>query len=456
MRPTYTTAPQTTPKRAAIHTLGCRLNHAETQSIAEQLIAAGYILVPFDAPADLGILHTCTVTHAADAKSRKMLRGFIRRNPGALTAVIGCSAQMQANSYAAIPGVSLIIGNEEKLNLLDYLPDTPTEVPRIVKNRMDKADFTLPSAGTAPLLSCRANLKIQDGCDFMCSFCIIPFARGRARSRALPDLLAEAHRLTARGAKEIILTGVNIGTYAWEGKSLLHIIEALNRLPDLQRIRISSIEPGTIPPDLLAWMADPRHKLVPHLHVPVQSGSNTILAAMRRRYSREVILDLLHDAAERVPDIGIGTDIIVGFPGETENDFDATATLLREAPVAFGHLFLYSTRAGTAAARLPNRVPPTVAHERSRQLHALLAEKTRRFQERHLGTTQEVLFDTATDHGAFEGYTRNYLRVRSDSPGIQRNTLVNIRLHAIADARMLGTSPTPLPHGGVEHPSPRA
>lgn len=447
--------PQNTQKHAAIHTLGCRLNHAETQLLADKLAAAGYTLVPFGAPAELGIIHTCTVTHAADVKSRKAIRGFIRKNPNAHAAVIGCSAQMQANAYAAIPGLSLIIGTEEKLNLLDHLPETKPSAPKIIRNRVNRADFAIAASGVAPLLSCRANLKIQDGCDNMCSFCIIPFARGRARSRALPDLLDEARCLVARGAKEIILTGVNIGAYTWERKTLLHVIEALNDLPGLARIRISSIEPGTIPCDIFSWMADPQHKLVPHLHVPVQSGADAILAAMRRRYTREDFLALVHAAAARVPGIAIGTDLIVGFPGETDADFEDTERLLCEAPISFAHLFLYSSRTGTAAARLAHHVPPKVARTRSQRLHNRTAEKTRKFQHRFLGTIQEVLFDTDLENGLFEGYTPNYLRVRASAPGLHRNALRNIHLESLDGSCILGTDPV-LPRKSLDQSPARA
>ena len=312
-------------KRAAIHTLGCRLNQSETAVLAGQLAEAGYDIVPFGEAADLGIVHTCTVTREADTKSRKMVRQFIRKNPNAYMAVIGCYAQMGTKALSEIDGVDLIVGNEEKLNLLDYVAAGKSGAPVIVRDKMDRDDFTLPELPEhAAATTRRANLKIQDGCDFMCSFCIIPFARGRSRSRELSDLLAEARTLVARGAKELVLTGVNIGTYCWRERTILDVVEGLNALPGLARIRISSIEPTTIPPELFDWMVDAQHALTPYLHIPLQAGSDRVLAAMGRKYSRAAFLDYVHGARASIPGIGIGTDILVGFPGETADEFDET------------------------------------------------------------------------------------------------------------------------------------
>jgi threonylcarbamoyladenosine tRNA methylthiotransferase MtaB len=255
-------------KRASVHTLGCRLNQSESAILEEKLREDGYTLVPFGEPADLAIVNTCTVTNEADTKSRKLVRQFIRNNPGAYTAVIGCYAQMGANTLATIPGVDLIIGNQEKLNVLDYVKAGKNEQALIIRDRIDRDDFLIDFGHEATPLSRRANLKVQDGCDFMCSFCLIPFARGRARAREWDNLLSEARSLVERGAKEIILTGVNIGTYALENRSILHIVDALNTIDGLDRIRISSIEPTTIPGELFDRMNDPDHALLPYLHIP--------------------------------------------------------------------------------------------------------------------------------------------------------------------------------------------
>ncbi|HPO17198.1 MAG TPA: tRNA (N(6)-L-threonylcarbamoyladenosine(37)-C(2))-methylthiotransferase MtaB [Candidatus Hydrogenedentes bacterium] len=411
--------------RASIHTLGCRLNQAESSLLAEYLADAGYELVPFGEPADLGIIHTCTVTREADAKSRKLIRQFIRSNPDAFTAVIGCYSQLAAETIARIPGVDLILGNQEKLHLLDYLQPQKNPTPKIVCSKIPREDFSLdvPSTANRPsFLRRRANLKIQDGCNFMCSFCIIPFARGRVRSREISNLLDEARELIRRGAKEIVLTGVNLGTYAYNEKNIYDVAAALGELPGLQRIRISSIEPTTIPEKLFELMNDPAHPLVPFLHIPAQSGSNHILTAMKRNYTREEFLEFIQLAHDSVPGIGIGTDLMVGFPGESEEDFEQSAQLLQESPIFFAHIFKYSERPATPACRIAEKIPPTVAHQRSMKLHHIRTEKTRQFHRAHLGKTLDVLFEESSQ-GHWTGYTGNYIRIGVSSPENLENQL---------------------------------
>ena len=257
------------PRRASLQTLGCRLNQYETNSIRDQLEAAGYTIVSFDAEADLTVINTCTVTNAADAKSRNAIRRFTRRNPSAVTVVVGCYSQVGYKAIAEIPGVDYIIGNNDKLNLLDYLGDEKVERPVIIRDRINREDFSVNFLGEAPFNQ-RANLKIQDGCDFMCSFCIIPFSRGRARSRDFKNLMEEARSLVDRGVREFVLTGVNLGEYCNSEQNITTVIDALNAIEGLDRIRISSIEPTTIPEELFTRMASPEHALLPYLHLPLQ------------------------------------------------------------------------------------------------------------------------------------------------------------------------------------------
>ncbi len=436
-------------KRASIHTLGCRLNQAETALLAERLAAAGYALVPFGEPADLGIVHTCTVTGEADAKSRKLVRQFIRKNPEAYTAVIGCYAQLGAEQIEAIEGVDLIVGNQEKLKLLDYVARGKNERPLVVRDTMRRGDFTIDTvADTQTRVSMgrhRANLKIQDGCDFMCSYCIIPFARGRSRTRDLDNLLEEARALTAGGTKEIVLTGVNVGTYDSEGHNILEVVERLGDI-GVERIRISSIEPATVPEGLLDLMADPAHPLVPYLHIPLQSGSNRILEAMRRTYAAEEYLNFVRLAAARVPDIGIGGDIMVGFPSETEEDFEATCRVFAESPLFYAHVFKYSERPGTASERIAEKVDPKTAAQRSARLHELSAAKRKTFYERHLSQTIDVLFEEQAD-GLWTGYAGNYIRVAVPSDECLENEIRHVLLreasgdvtHGVLAARYFGS-----------------
>lgn len=425
-------------KRASIHTLGCRLNQSETALLLDRLAEAGYEVVPFGEPADLGIVHTCTVTLEADAKSRKLVRQFVRANPNAYTAVIGCYAQMGSAALAEIAGVDLIVGNQEKLNVLDYVGAGKNERPLIVRDRLLRDDFTIDTIDSdAVPFRHRANLKVQEGCDFMCSFCIIPFARGRARSRDLENLVDEARTLVHRGAKEIVLTGVNVGEYKSVAGAIVDVVDRLNNLDGLERIRISSIEPTTISNALLDRMADPEHRLVPYLHIPMQSGSDHVLSAMRRRYTRAEFFEFVREAARRVPDIGIGTDVLVGFPGETEDDFEQTLELFLESPCFYAHVFKYSERPGTASVRIAGKVDARMANARSARLRKVSAQKEAAFHESHTGRVLDVLFEER-ENGHWTGYTANYIRVGVASAASLENMIASVRLNGLLGDIMVG------------------
>lgn len=436
--PAQSAGPRERTRRAAIHTLGCRLNQSESGILMDLLRREGYEIVPFGEPADLGIVHTCTVTREADAKSRQLIRSFIRANPQAYTAVIGCYAQTGYRALAGIDGIDLICGNQEKLNLLDFVAQGKNATPLIVRDRLQRDDFTIAFAGDAPMER-RANLKIQDGCNFMCSFCVIPFARGRSRSREITNLLEEARALVQRGAKELVLTGVNLGCYNYEGLDIADVVNRLNALPGLRRIRISSIEPTTIPEALLECMAAPDHALVPYLHIPLQSGSDHVLGLMKRKYTRREFTDFLDEANRRVPGLCIGTDIMVGMPGETEADFEETCAVLRDSPLAYAHVFKYSERDGTASQRIPDKVDPKTANRRSARVRRLSAQKRHAFYQRYLGTSVEVLFEQEQD-GWWDGYTGNYVRVAARSTKRLRNELGRVRLERIHGDVAIGTS----------------
>ncbi|MCH8204893.1 MAG: tRNA (N(6)-L-threonylcarbamoyladenosine(37)-C(2))-methylthiotransferase MtaB [Candidatus Hydrogenedentes bacterium] len=414
------------PRRASLHTLGCRLNQSETQIIREKLEARGYEIVPFGAPADLGIINTCTVTNEADAKSRKFIRSFIRRNPGAYVAVIGCYSQMGHRALSEIEGIDLILGNQEKLNVLDFVEAGKNDRPLVVRDTILRDDFTIETEGFSRTTR-RANLKIQDGCDFMCSFCVIPFARGRARSRNLDNLLEEARRLAQRGAKELVLTGVNVGTYAWRGHTILDVLDRLDAIEGLERIRISSIEPTTIPRDIFDRMNDPGHTLVPYLHIPLQSGSDRVLELMRRKYTRKEVLDFVETAAREVDDLCIGTDILVGSPGERQEDFEQTCDLIECGPFAYAHVFKYSERDGTAAVRYADKVDEQEKSHRSARARRLSAMKQSRYHERFRGRRMSVLFEQE-EHGWWSGYTGNYIRVSVCSDDILENRIREVTL----------------------------
>lgn len=428
---------QQEPRRASLHTLGCRLNQAETALLRDKLQASGYVIVPFGQPADLGIVNTCTVTNEADAKSRKLIRSFIRKNPDAFLAVIGCYSQVDAATLAEIQGVDLVVGNQEKLNVLNYVAQGKNATPLIVRDSILRDDFTIDIDG---LDACtrRANLKIQDGCDSMCSYCIIPFARGRARSREIGNLLDEARQLVQRGAREIVVTGINVGTYRYHEHTIAEVLERLNEIQGLERIRLSSIEPTTIPQPLFAMMNARDHALVPHLHIPLQSGSNKMLKRMRRDYTREGFLDFIGAAHSTVEGLCIGTDIMVGAPGEEEEDFQATCDLLQHGPLAYAHVFKYSERDGTAAVRQEGKVDPETKNRRSAEIRRISAEKLRQFHSKHLGKTVKVLFERS-EAAQWTGYTRNYIRVAVRSDDILENQIRDVTLTETRGELVLGT-----------------
>ncbi len=419
-----------TRKRASIHALGCRLNQSEAGLLVELLERAGYEVVPFGEPADLGIVNTCTVTREADAKCRQLIRSFVRKNPKAFTAVIGCYSQLGHEALSKIDGIDLILGNQDKLDVLEYVHAGKNDAPVVVRERIKRDDFVQEIVGDGPLTR-RANLKIQDGCNFMCSFCVIPFARGRERSRQLGNVLEEAERLVERGVKEVILTGVNVGRYAYEANTIVEVVDGLDGIAGLERIRISSIEPTTIPEALFEAMDDPGHALVPYLHIPVQSGSNRMLASMKRKHTAGDFVASIEQAHRRVRDLCVGTDVLVGAPGETDDDFDATARLLEENPIAYAHVFKYSERRNTAASRNPDKVDPNVMTRRSARIRRISAKKLRAFHESFLGRTLEVLFEQQ-DGGLWFGYTGNYIRVAAPSHDDLTNVIRPVTLEAVS------------------------
>ncbi len=440
--------PGTEPRqRASIHTHGCRLNQAESLVLSERLVEAGYTVVPWGAPADLGILNTCTVTREAEAKCRQSLRAFIRRNPHAFTAVIGCYSQTGAREIAEIPGVDLIVGNQDKMSVLDFAREGKNPRPVILRERIDREDFSIQFAGET-VYNKRANLKVQDGCDFMCSFCIIPFARGRARAREWRNLMAEARSLVERGVRELVLTGVNIGTFDHGGRDVTALVDALDAIPGLKRIRVSSIEPTTVPVALLDRMADPAHKLMPYLHLPLQSGCDRILQAMRRRYTVAEYAAFIAEAEQRVPGLCLGTDILVGFPGEREPDFEKTCRFFLEQPFAYAHVFSYSERQGTRAARHDDQVPVPERNRRSAHLRRLSATKRYDFYEAWRGREVEVLFEDPAD-GHWPGLTANYIRVRASHPENLANRRAIVRLERVTADFMEGTVLRPVDSPGA-------
>ncbi len=396
----------------AFHTFGCRLNHSETDAMIQSVLNRGYQLVSVESPADIYVINTCTVTSLSDAKNRQWIRSLHRKNPNAMIAVVGCYSQVAAKVVQEIEGVRLVLGNAEKMQLANYLQQSlHREKTLVVVPKISKTNFTQPAI-SFPHQTTRAHLKVQDGCNFMCSFCIIPFSRGRSRARDFQDLLAEAKQLVKQGVQEVVLTGVNIGDYHEEEKTLLDVLDVLNSLPNLKRLRISSIEPTTVPQELFERMADKHHNLVPFLHLPLQSGSDDILTKMKRRYSSKEYLEEVQLALSLVPHLGLGTDVMAGFPDETEQQFEQTFDLLQSLPFTYFHVFPFSERRGTPAARMENPVPASVKKERTLKLRNLSQVKRSQFYAQFLGQTKQVLWESLKPDGSLYGYTDNYMKVK--------------------------------------------
>ena len=400
--------------------------------IKDRLTQSGYTVIGENQAADLCIINTCTVTDKADSKCRSMIRAQIRRNPKSVIVVIGCYSQVGFKQISNIPGVDVIIGNQQKLDVLQYVDHHKNERPLIVRDKIDKTDFSIHTVGDLPYNK-RANLKIQDGCNFFCSFCIIPHARGRARSRHYENLLDEAKTLAQRGVKELILTGVNIGTYRYENKGVLEVLDALNEIEGISRIRISSIEPTTIPTELFERMNDREHTLLPFLHIPMQSGCDRILEQMKRKYTSKEYFDFLDLVKREVHNAFLGSDIMVGFPGETEEEFQETCRRFLESPLHFAHVFTYSERKGTPAKRAPDPIPIPERNRRSLHLRRLSDKKKFDYYSSHLGKEVEVLFEDPKP-SLWSGLTDNYVRVcvqRHPNHPDLTNRLARIRLESI-------------------------
>ena len=424
--------------RASFHTLGCRLNQTETALWAGAFKKKGYSIVDWGEPADVVVVNTCSVTEHGEARCRNAIRQTLRRSPRAFVVVTGCYAQIGLEALRQIPGVDMIVGTEYKAKFPTFI-DRPRKLPEpvVLHSRLiDDSDFEVE--GTGDYRTTRANLKVQDGCDFFCSFCIIPFTRGRERSRRLQDVLREARELVARGHQEVVLTGVNIGRYRHQGRTFSDLVQELESVEGLGRIRITSIEPTTIEPALVDQMARSK-KLCHYLHVPLQSGDDRVLRGMNRRYRAGQYRDFLEEVVAKVPDVGLGTDVIVGFPGETDQSFEVTYALLEELPLSYFHVFSYSKRYGTRASRMEGQVKPESIKERSQRLRLLSRRKRKGFASRYLGRVVEVLFEQQDESGLWTGLTESYLRVGVVSSEPLRNRFASVLVHEATEELALGT-----------------
>lgn len=433
----------------ALHTLGCKLNYAETSTIGRAFTEAGFSVVEGHAPADVVLLNTCSVTERADRECRQVIRRALRTSPHAYVIVTGCYAQLQPGAIAAIDGVDLVVGTKEKFQAVDLAGDfRKTELPQVFVSCIDEAEsFEAAYAADAEGRT-RAFLKVQDGCDYPCTFCTIPRARGESRSVPVEPILRQAEAIAAQGFREIVLSGVNVGDYGRKiGASFLDLLRALEQVEGVDRFRISSIEPNLLTPQVVDFVLG-SEKFCDHFHIPLQSGSDTILRAMRRRYDTARYRDLVGSIRSAAPDAGIGADVITGFPGESEALYEETYRFLDELPVSYLHVFTYSERRDTAAAELGAAVEPKTRFARNERLRTLSVRKRRAFCAPFLGRDVEVLLEHPSGAGMMSGLTANYIRVKvPGEPGLA-NRFVTARLtqaaddHCLGEARRADASPT--------------
>ena len=408
-------------KRIAFHTLGCKLNFSETATISRDFIRYGFEKVDYRDKADFYVLNTCSVTDNADKEARKLIRQAKRRNPDSSVAVIGCYAQLKPNEISEIDGVDIVLGAEEKFNLLDHLDAIDLkEKVKVIQSEIDHVHTFIPSYSTGERT--RSFLKIQDGCDYSCSFCTIPLARGESRSNTVENTMKTARKVAETDTREIVLTGVNIGDFGKGSKETFYaLIQQLDTLERIDRIRISSVEPNLLTNQIIEFCAQ-SEKFMPHFHVPLQSGSNKILKKMKRRYDREYYEDRVKRIKSNVPDACIGADVIVGFPGETEGDFFETYNFLNELNISYLHVFTYSERSNTGAIEMGERVSKETKADRSKMLHILSDKKQRYFHDQFINKNRPVLFENIKN-GKIIGHTDNYIKVQVEGGTSLINTI---------------------------------
>lgn len=424
------------PKKVAFYTLGCKLNFSETSTIARNFQQEGFERVDFEEVADVYVINTCSVTENADKQFKQIVKKALKNNDKAFVAAVGCYAQLKPEELAAVDGVDLVLGATEKFKITDYLNDlTKNDLGEVHSCEIEEANFYVGSYSIGDRT--RAFLKVQDGCDYKCTYCTIPLARGISRSDELQNVLNNAKEISQQGIKEIVLTGVNIGDYG-KGEfgnkkhehTFLELVQALDEVEGIERLRISSIEPNLLKNETIDFVSKSR-TFVPHFHIPLQSGSNDILKKMKRRYLRELYVDRVNKIREVMPDACIGVDVIVGFPGETDEHFLETYNFLNDLNISYLHVFTYSERDNTEAAEMENVIPSNVRSKRSKMLRGLSVKKRRAFYESQLGTTRTVLFEAENKEGYIHGFTENYVKVKTPWNPELVNTLHEIKLTKI-------------------------
>ena len=421
-------------KKVAFYTLGCKLNFSETSTIGRLFTDAGYAVVDFTDGADVYVINTCSVTEHADKKCRKVVKEALKYSPSAYVTIVGCYAQLKPAEIADIEGVDMVLGAAEKFRIVEFISDL-TKQPKAVihQQSIEKVNHNFIAAYSIGDRT-RTFLKVQDGCDYPCTYCTIPLARGGSRSDTIENVLNRAKQIAESGVKEIVLTGVNLGDFGIrDGKredKFFDLVKALDEIEGIERIRISSIEPNLLSNEIIEFVATSK-RFVPHFHIPLQSGSNKILGLMRRRYQRELYTERVAKIKALIPNCCIGVDVIVGFPGETQEDFLDTYQFLNELDVSYLHVFTYSEREQTAAVEMEGSVAGNIRADRSKMLHILSDKKRRAFYESQIGSVGEVLFEDDQKNGYMHGFTKNYVKVKAKYDPVMVNEIKIVKLVTI-------------------------
>jgi threonylcarbamoyladenosine tRNA methylthiotransferase MtaB len=414
-------------KKVAFYTLGCKLNFSETSTIARNFENQGFAKVDFTDRPDIVVINTCSVTDNADKKCRQIVKKAIKINPAVFVVMIGCYAQLKPTEISEIKGVDLVLGANEKFNILDHLDNLEKkEIAKIENVNIKETKDFIPSFSYGDRT--RSFLKVQDGCDYFCTFCTIPLARGKSRNATVAETIVEAKKIADTKIKEVVLTGVNIGDFGQgEGKNFYDLIQELDKVKGIERFRISSIEPNLLSNEIIDFVHH-SNNFLPHFHIPLQSGSNKLLKAMRRKYLRELYAERVNQIKTNNPDSCIGVDVIVGFPGETEDEFMETVNFINGLDVSYLHVFTYSERANTSAKKMADSIPINIRRDRSKQLQILSTKKRRAFYETQLGKTKSVLFEGEENEGTMYGFTENYVKVKVPFDAKLVNEIVNVKL----------------------------
>jgi threonylcarbamoyladenosine tRNA methylthiotransferase MtaB len=418
-------------KKVAFYTLGCKLNFSETSTIARSFEETGYAKVDFEDTPDIYVINTCSVTENADKKCKQLVKKALKINPDAFITIIGCYAQLKPTEISKINGVDLVLGANEKFDIISYIENTEKVDKTIIhnKNIKETKEF-VPSFSYGDRT--RSFLKIQDGCDYFCTFCTIPLARGKSRNASIAETLIQAEKIAETYIKEVVLTGVNIGDFGQgSAENFFKLIQELDKIEGIERFRISSIEPNLLTNEIIEFCLTKSKKFVPHFHIPLQVGNDRVLAAMRRKYNRELFAERVRKIKSIDPNCCIGVDVIVGFPGETDDEFIDSFNFINQLDISYLHVFTYSERANTGAPKLGEAVPNEVRKERSKMLHILSEKKKRQFYNQNSDTIHEVLFETEEDNGFMYGFTENYVKVKSEFNSELINKITRVKLTEI-------------------------